>query len=215
MIKLLFLFGSAFLVGFSGAMMPGPMLTATISEVIKRGFKAGPLIVLGHAILEMMILAAVALGLAQWITLPVVKGCLGIGGGILLGIMGIQMSITARTAVEQAMHTQADPSKAIRGPIVTGILTSLSNPYWTIWWATTGLYYASLALESGLPGLGSFYLGHISSDLVWYGLVAIAIASGRKICPPRIYYLLITVCGIALTGLGLMFCYHGIRTLTG
>ena len=58
MASLWFLFWSAFLVGFSGAMMPGPVLTATISEVMKRGFKAGPLIVLGHALLEIVVLVA-------------------------------------------------------------------------------------------------------------------------------------------------------------
>lgn len=213
MTQLLFLYWTAFLVGLSGAMMPGPVLTMTISETMKRGFRAGPLIVLGHAILEMALLAAIVAGLGKWLLLPLVKTCLALGGGALLILMGGQMIWTARRAVEQALGTQAAESAAVRGPILAGILTSVSNPYWAIWWATTGLYYASMALEKGLPGLSAFYSGHISSDLVWYSLVAGAVASGRRLCPPAVYRGLIIICGLGLMVLGGWFCYSGAGNL--
>jgi len=126
--------------------MPGPVLTATISEVLKRGWIAGPLIVLGHAILEMAVLVAVVFGLGKWITLPLVMAIIGIGGGGILMIMGAHMAVTAKKAAEEAARTEADPSGALRGPILTGILTSASNPYFPLWWATVGLTYAAHAL---------------------------------------------------------------------
>lgn len=212
--SLAFLFGSAFLVGFSGAMMPGPVLTATIAEVMKRGFRAGPLIVLGHALLEICMLAAVVLGFSRWITLTPVKAALGVGGGALLVLMGAQMALTARRATEEALGAAPPPKSALRGPVLTGILTSVSNPYWTIWWATTGLYYAAISLQRGLPGLASFYSGHILSDLVWYSVVAAAVSSGRKVCPAWFYRLLIVLCGLALVGLGAFFAADGLARLT-
>ncbi|MDD4171883.1 MAG: hypothetical protein PHQ94_06555 [Syntrophomonas sp.] len=36
------LFVTAFIVGLSEAMMPGPLLTATIAESMRHGFPAGP-----------------------------------------------------------------------------------------------------------------------------------------------------------------------------
>ena len=209
--QLIFLFWSSFVVALSGALMPGPVLTATISEVMKRGFKAGPLIVAGHAILEIALLVAVVAGLGPWITRNTTMGVVGIGGGGLLVLMGIQMAATARKAADVAMTSKADPASAIRGPLLTGILTSLSNPYWALWWATIGLNFAALALKSGFAGLSSFYAGHILADLAWYSIIAAAVARGRTICPRPVYIALIAVCGVVLVGLGVYFFLGGLK----
>lgn len=207
--QLAFLFGSAFVVGFSGAMMPGPVLTATISEVLKRGWIAGPLIVLGHGLLELLILAAVVAGLGAWIQQEAVLAVLGVAGGIALLTIGIHMAATAERAAKQVANTEEDPRTAIRGPVVTGMLTSISTPYFPLWWATIGLGYAALALKSGIPGLISFYSGHILSDLTWYTFVALAVASGRRFCSPSVHRRLIVICGLILMGLGFYFLSTG------
>lgn len=209
--QLILLFWSSFVVALSGALMPGPVLTATISEVMKRGFKAGPLIVAGHAILEIALLVAVVAGLGPWITRNATMGVVGIVGGALLVVMGIQMAATARKAADAAMTSKSDPASAVRGPVLTGILTSLSNPYWALWWATIGLTFVGTALKSGFAGLSSFYVGHILADLAWYSIVAAAVASGRRICPREVYIALIAVCGVVLVGLGLYFFLGGLK----
>lgn len=207
--QLLFLFWSAFVIGFSGAMAPGPVLTTTISEVMKRGFKAGPLIVAGHAILEILLLVAVVAGLGVWITREKTMAVLGVGGGVLLVLMGAQMALSAGRTADQALGAGGDPKTAVRGPMLAGILTSLSNPYWAIWWATIGLNLAAVALKSGIVGLASFYTGHILADLTWYSVVAAAVASGRRICPRGVYVGLFVLCGFALVGLGAYFMASG------
>jgi threonine/homoserine/homoserine lactone efflux protein len=200
--SLLFLFSTAFVVALSGALAPGPVLTATISETLKRGFWAGPLLVLGHALLELALLAAVVAGLGAWLARPLVQGLLGVGGGLLLALLGVRMLVLARMEVMEALGTAPNRRAAVRGPILTGVLTSLANPYWTLWWATIGLNYVALALQRGAVGLGVFYAGHILADLVWYSLVAAAVAAGRRILPARAYVGLFMVCGAALACLG-------------
>ncbi|MDD4870084.1 MAG: LysE family transporter [Kiritimatiellae bacterium] len=210
MSQLFFLFCSAFVITLSGALSPGPVLTATISEVMKRGFWAGPLIMLGHAILEICLLIAIVAGLARWITLPEVMATLGVVGGFLLLVMGTHMALTAKAAVEKALSDHGDSRMAIRGPVLTGIITSISNPYWTLWWATIGLGLAATALKLGAAGIVSFYMGHILSDLAWYSIVSAAVASGRRICPPWVYRALFVFCGLVLVGLGVFFGSTGV-----
>ena len=72
-------------------MMPGPLLTATISESSQRGFVAGPLLIVGHGILEMMLLAALVLGLAPFLRRNDVFAVVAIAGGVILLWMAAAM----------------------------------------------------------------------------------------------------------------------------
>ena len=206
---LLFLFWSSFVIGLSGAMMPGPVLTATVSEVMKRGFMAGPLIVLGHGVLEIGVLALLVTGLGDWLALPLTRSLLGYVGGSLLLLMGAHMVCTARRAVEAALQKTRSAPPPLHGPVLAGVLTTLSNPYFYVWWATVGLGYAAFALDHGRLGLAAFYSGHILADLAWYSLIALGVASGRRVCPPLVYRLVLIVCGLALIGLGIGFIRFG------
>lgn len=50
--ELAILASTSFVIGFSGALVPGPLFVVTVMESTKRGYIAGPLIVIGHAITE-------------------------------------------------------------------------------------------------------------------------------------------------------------------
>ena len=57
---LVVIFFSSFMIALSGALMPGPLLTVTISEATRRGTVAGPLMILGHGILELALVLRLA-----------------------------------------------------------------------------------------------------------------------------------------------------------
>ena len=98
-------------------------------------------------------------------------------------------------------------------PLVGGVLVSLSNPFWALWWLTVGAALITRSLEAGLMGIASFYLGHILSDLAWYGFVSATVASGKRFLSQNVYRGIILVCGSFLGLLGVYFVVTGIRLL--
>ena len=203
MFPLLTIFAGAFVVGLSGAMAPGPVLTVTISETLKRGFKAGPLIVLGHAALEIMLLLLIAAGLGPFFEHPVVTTVFLSAGGAVLLWMGGQMVVTNKKTTEDALNAKGAESPY--GPVLAGIVLSLTNPFWIIWWVTVGMGFVMQSLQFGIAGLLSFYFGHILADLAWYSFVAFSVSAGRRLCPPMLYRVVFIACGLALLGLGGLF----------
>lgn len=215
MTKLIAIFTTSLFVGFSGALMPGPLLTVVISGSARRGFWEGPALVLGHAVAEFLIVAALAAGLSRLLKRSLVAGLIGLLGGAFLLWMGLDIARSAwwgTVSLERATGAEAGLQL---GPIITGIVVSISNPYWVLWWATVGASYVALSLGRGPLGLGSFYLGHILSDLSWYSLVALLIARGKTLLSQSVYRLILLVCGLFLIALSIYFVYSGINFLRG
>jgi threonine/homoserine/homoserine lactone efflux protein len=213
------IFSTAFLVGLSGAMMPGPLLTVTVAETARRGFVAGPLIVLGHAILEVTLIILLATGLAAFLTRPAVGSVIALVGGLFLLYMGFGMvrdALTGRVSLVLSGNDDTDGAAGTAAaeqrlhPVWAGILISLSNPYWSLWWATVGLGYITFSLKAGSLGIATFFSGHITADAVWYFLIAGAVAGGRRFLNDRIYRGILVACGLFLLGLGGYFLYQGI-----
>ncbi|MHB9095001.1 MAG: LysE family transporter [Eubacteriales bacterium] len=206
---LLGIFFTAWIVGFSGAMMPGPLLTVTISESAKRGGKAGPLLMIGHSILELALVAALVVGLKSYLSNERFITIVSVLGGFFLLWMGygmIKEAWTGKVSLDLAVKERS----AVLGPIMTGILVSVSNPYWTIWWATFGLSYITKAWVYGFGGLAFFYMGHILADFSWYGAVSFAVSKGKGLMSDRLYRGIIAVCGAFLIGLAVTFIKAGI-----
>lgn len=204
----LLVFGSSFVIALTGALMPGPLLTVTISEAGRQGPRAGPLLMAGHALLELGLLAALFLGLKEILEIPAVLRGISLAGAAVLLWMGLGILRSL-----PALQLEAEPgAPAQRRLVATGALMSLANPYWTIWWATIGLAYISRASRWGLAGIGAFFCGHILADIAWYCFVALAVSRGRQILSRRSYQLLLGSCAVLL----LLFAgYFGHAGLSG
>jgi len=226
---------TSFLVGLSGAMMPGPVLTVTIGETARRlrgeerrersatgaiegterraqirGALVGPLIVCGHAVLEVLLVMGVVLGLGKLLVLGPVKGVIGLVGGAALVWMGMGMLRSLKALTLSGRDAGAGRRQH---PVLAGILTSLSNPYWIMWWATIGLGYIAVSMQFGFLGLLSFYAGHILSDLAWYSSISVTLAMGHRLLTDRVYRGMVAVCACFLLGFGFYFGYDGVKSL--
>lgn len=215
---------TAFAVGFSGAIMPGPMFTLVIKEVPRWGLLAGAVITLGHAFLEMLIVGALILGLGSWISRDPVIGSIGLLGGLTLLWMGLGLIRTSWTGVNGIDLTIAENKalgcealmqrKSIFNAAGAGLISSCTNPYWVLWWATIGAGYVTIALRNGTAGIAAFYIGHVSSDFIWFTFVSAAAATGSRFLSPKLYQGIVGVCGVFLAGLAGYFIFSGIRLLS-
>ena len=211
--KPLKILSTSFVTGLSGALMPGPVLAVTITSVVQVGFIAAVLIILGHSILELVMVAALALGLKNVLKNRFVTSAIGVVGGSVLLWFAYGMITSAYSGISAPQATAATQETNITslGLIAKGAITSLSNPYWLIWWATIGATYMLVSLEKSVVGISAFYVGHISSDFAWYCAVGVALVLGKQILSGRIYMGLIIICGIFLAYLGVYFFYSGIK----
>jgi threonine/homoserine/homoserine lactone efflux protein len=208
--ELFSLFLASFIVGFSGALMPGPLLAVDIAETPARGFRAGPILTAGHALAEIAVVVLLSFGLAAIAGESKIIGrAIGAIGGAMLIFMGSGMILELRKKIGE-QGVPVSKSKGSGRLILGGIVASLSNPYWFVWWATTGSAFIVKSLKHGPVGPTVFYFGHILSDLVWYSLVSFLVWRGRKLIAGKGYKILIGACALFLLYLGGKFIYDGI-----
>lgn len=216
-------FVSSFIIALSGALMPGPLLAVTVRDTTRRGFVAAPLLVLGHGLLEAGLLALILLGLAEWVRGDAATTVIALAGGAMLFWMALGMAREVRTL---RLDLGAGASGGFAGgneeerrgmvrPVLNGIVASISNPYWTIWWATIGLGYLVLSRELGPLGIALFFAGHILADLAWYLFVGFAVSMGRSRFSDRAYRWVVGTCAAFLFFFALSFAYLGASKLFG
>lgn len=193
---------SSFVVALSGALVPGPLFSITVAESAKRGIMAGPLIIIGHGILELSLVILIILGIAPLLTAPLTKMIISAIGGLVLMYMGYRLIKDARNA-----HFSMVGKNAQKGihPVLSGIIGSISNPYWIIWWVTIGMGYLVSSLKFGMLGVAVFFIGHITADLGWYSVISFTIAKGKEVMGDKGYRVLLYLCGGFLVVFGIWF----------
>ncbi|MDI6870554.1 MAG: LysE family transporter [Bacillota bacterium] len=206
------LFVSSLILGFSGAMPPGSLLSLVVAQSVQRGFWAGPLLITGHALLELAMVVGLTLGLSRLLRRKGVAGAIGLLGGVFLLWMAYSLLSDAPRA-QLAAQAGAGAALSAAQLVLWGALTSAANPYWVMWWAFAGVTYVTAAGKQGLPGLSAFFTGHILADYLWYALVSGAIAAGREVMPLWLYRGLLGLCGAFLLCLAGYFLRFGLKTL--
>jgi threonine/homoserine/homoserine lactone efflux protein len=184
------------------------MLTVSITESFKKGYKAGTSVVFGHVVAETSMVVLLGLGLSQIIGLKAPFIAICVIGGAFLVFMGINLIKSGQGKV--SLQTAAEKPTLKYGPIYNGIITSLSNPYFFLWWFTVGAAFVFEGLRlAGLVGLAAFLIGHWASDFSWYGFISICTERGAAIAGDRAYRIVLISCGVFLSILGLAFVYSG------
>ncbi len=213
------IFSLSFVVALSGALVPGPLLTYTIIKTMqtrRRSFLTGVWVIGGHALLESLLITAILLGFSVVLQAPLTIKIIATVGGLFLLYMGLGFVLDVfRNRVPDIFRTEA-PETAGNGklnlssPVLGGLLISMSNPYWWIWWATVGFAFMTQYRLSffNWPTLLAFVIGHELGDLSWYFTVSTLVSLGRQKINLKLYRLLLILCGVFLAAFGI---YLGLR----
>jgi len=189
---------SAVGISLTGVMLPGPLTAATIAK----GYgdrNAGALIAVGHAIIEIPLIAAIYLGLGHLIGSPQVVKVIYIVGGLMLFYLGFRVFRTAGNAVDEICGL---PTSSL----VTGIVFTGANPGFYIWWLTIGMVLIVGAIKFGLIGIVLFTVVHWLCDLAWYEVLSAGTFKSRKWWTQKIQRIVFSACASMLIGFGIWFC---------
>jgi threonine/homoserine/homoserine lactone efflux protein len=212
------IFSFSFLVALTGAMSPGPLLTYTIIKSAKtnrRGYLMGLWIITGHAILEMGIIIFLLFGFSFVLKNIAVVRIIGVSGGIILILFGasiirdIYNGNISTNFLDSRVEPNKEPglieNKGIENPVVGGIMVSMSNPYWWVWWATIGFAFMiqfNISFKEW-PKLLAFFLGHEAGDLIWYLLVSTLAFFGLRHMNRKAYYGILMFCALFMVLFGI------------
>jgi threonine/homoserine/homoserine lactone efflux protein len=204
--SLLEIFVSAFAISFGAVVSPGPVTAAVISEAPRQGWRVGPLVSGGHALLELLMVVLIGLGLSSGMASPLIQDIIAMAGGaVLLFIGGSYLIAVRRGRMRLPQADQSLPARSAASLFSLGMLTTISNPFWYTWWVTVAAGYLSQAQAIGTGAVATFYMGHISADFAWNTFLSTATGAGRHLLTQKLYALLILITGGFMIFLGLVF----------
>lgn len=215
----------SFFVALSGSMSPGPLLTYTIYKSLQskgRAYLTGILICIGHAVLEFFLMLILLIGVSPLISDRTVVIIIGLVGGSILIFFGISLlrdvwlkkidlSFLIPEIIEDQIKTRE--TYLIQQPTLGGMIVSMANPYWWVWWAAIGLNFMT-QFSVGFLNLEfwTFFFGHELGDFLWYVPIAITLGLTNKFVTRKIYLGIIVGCSIFMIGFGLYLAFLPIFT---
>ena len=206
----------SFSMAIGAVLSPGPVTTAIISQTPRLGWITGPLVSIGHALLEFLMVILITLGLSGILGAPSVQAGIALLGGLLLLWMAGEMFFNViRGKMLLPTGGQADEKASFGRMLSLGVVASLSNPFWYAWWMTAAAVYLLQAKAVGWMPVAGFYFGHISADFLWNTMLSTVVGTGKKWINDRIYMVLISLCSAFLVYMAFQFLITGINGLTG
>ena len=188
--------------------MPGPLLTVTVSESTRRGAIAGPLMILGHGLLELTLILFLLLGLAPFLQRDDVFIFVSLVGGSILFWMALSM---LKNLPKLHLDLTVQDQKQRKSGALLELYSAWQIHTGYIWWASIGLGYILHSVKAGVLGVAVFFIGHILADLTWYAFISFGVAKGRQFFTDTFYRRLIGCCASFLIIFSCYFFYSGIE----
>ena len=152
------------------------------------------------------------IGLSPFIThrsIVIIIGLLGGGiliffGGSLLRDVWLKRIDLKFLKSESEIIDEQNVRELIQQPTLGGVLVSMSNPYWWIWWAVIGLNFMT-QFSVGVLNIEfwGFFLGHELGDFLTYVSIAAILGYSNQFISRKIYLGILIGCSIFMIIFGL------------
>jgi len=198
----------------SGALFPGPLTFATISQGAKGSWKSGILVSVGHMLVELPLIVVLAMGASLFIENVVFRGISAFLGGIVLIYLGAsqfpkEIVFSTENSTKEIVIPQSQ-----RSSIAVGVSLSALNPYFLLWWFTVGnKLIVDAILLLGVIGIPIMYILHVWMDYAFLGIIALLSFKGTRVFGRRGYGVILIVSSVILLFFGLRFLVDGVTTL--
>ena len=196
----------------SGVLSPGPLFFANLIYGSRQGFLGGIKMASGHTIVELPIILILSFGLFHFsVTSDAHNAALksiGLLGGIAIIIFSmLQIRSVVIREKNRSPGNLIDRTKysLSNKPILNGMIFSLLNPFFIVWWFTVGLKLISDSISIFgivLGGLAVFIF-HIWMDYVWLGGTSFLVQKGVSILDVRFYNIFLLSLSVLLVIFGL------------
>jgi len=197
----------------SGVLSPGPLFFANLIYGSIQGFRGGIKMASGHTIVELPIILILSFGLFHFSVTSDAHNAALKSIGLLGGIAIIIFSMLQIRSVVIRKKNNTNPGNLIERtkyslsdkPILGGIIFSLLNPFFLVWWFTVGLKIISDAISLFGIVLGSLavFIFHIWMDYVWLGGTSFLVQKGISILDVRFYNIFLLGLSVLLVMFGL------------
>jgi threonine/homoserine/homoserine lactone efflux protein len=197
---------TATMISLAGAISPGPIMVVTLAKGMEDP-RAGFKIALGHVLIDTPMILLIYFGLGEFFQDSLLQFALSILGGGVFIWMGFAL-FRARAHIVQS-------TTGLRYNAFTlGILTTVLNPMFLLWWATIGTLLITQIYSYGITGLVAFILAVEIPNLVVYSVASVLAYRSRPLWGPNLQRWLFMAFGVLLASFGVWFLVNGIQILT-
>lgn len=197
------------LIGATHAVPPGPITFEVVRRGVTETLASALKVDLGAVLADTVFFVLVMLGLMQLLNtregkiLVWICGCCML---LFLGLRGAYMSLSGKG--NYSLKDRGDQSKKELSPLLTGFLICITSPFAIVWW--TGVFAGSVALLGfDIYTMIIAYVGIAIACLVWYGLIGLTAAMGRKMIGEKTLKLMSMLCAAIMIVYAFILLYRG------
>jgi len=194
---------SAFILGLSAGLSPGPLFLLTVSETIKSGFKNGCKIAIAPIFTDLPIILISTFVLIQLSDLKIVISIISIFGSLFLLYLGYKSIVYKGDDIENNVAS-----------LKKGIVTNLLNPNVYVFWFTIGspiiLKAYKINMSHSIIFVILFFANLIGSKII----IALIVQQTKQKLNGRVLKYIQTILGVVLIIFAIMILYDTYQYIT-